>query len=203
MNPFPSLDDLHQQLLATHPTAAPEIATRLFGRLCQELRQISGQAAPEDLLQHAVGDALLNYFKRPSQYDPAKSELAVYLRMSALGDLKNLLRGERNFREKHQTGVELSNLEGNEETDDDCFLSTHVAEELRFRLRELFLEERDWQMAQLIIDQERQTEPFAEILGIAHLPSEEQRQEVKRNKDRIKQKLRRYGESIRDQYEPD
>jgi hypothetical protein len=201
MIPPETLLELHNRLLAGDPTAPATIATHVFSSLCRGLQQANGNCS-EDLLNQAAGDALFSYFKRPEQFDPGKGTLAAYLRMSAVGVLKNLLRSEKNLGEKFRTGVELSQLAGNREVQAQS-LSPQTAEQLRVKLRDLFPGELDWQLAELIIDLERKTEPFAEILGLRHLPLEEQRLEVKRHKDRIKQKLRRFGESIRDEFEPD
>lgn len=196
-----SLEDLHLQLLANDPSAPAEIVARLFVPICEALRRKYPARQFEELANQAAGDALVSYLKRPEQYDSAKGELSAYLRMSAMGDFKNALRSERNRQEKIQPGVELSQIAGKEEPEADSFLSAIHADELREEIRKLFREERDWELAALIIDQERRTEAFAEILGITHLPMEEQRSEVKRHKDRIKQKLRRFGENFRDSTE--
>jgi hypothetical protein len=198
-----SPEELHERLLANDHTAQAEIALRLFVQIRDELQRNSPGRRDDDLANQAAVEAFASYFKRPGQYDPAKGKLASYLRMSALGDLKNAQRTERDLREKYRTGVELSQFAGNEEGEGDVSLTGLQAEELREEIRGLFPDERDWRMAELVIDQERRTEPFAEILEIQHLPLAEQRSEVKRHKDRIKQKLRRYGESIRDNLEPE
>ncbi len=198
MNPSPSLEELHLQLLAGDPTAQAEIACRLFVRIREDLKRKYPSDRFDELVNHAAGEALHNYFQRPEQYDPQKAELTTYLRMSAFGDLKNALRTERNLQEKFRTGVEPAQVFGKEQTREEDPLSALQAKELREDIRKLFPEKRDWQMAELIIDQEHRTEPFAEILGIADWSVDEQRSEVKRHKDRIKQKLRRYGDSLRE-----
>jgi 3-dehydroquinate synthase class II len=62
---------------------------------------------------------------------------------------------------------------------------------LTTELKKHFDSERDIEMANLILSKERDTSAYAEILGISHLQFEEQQQEVKRNKDRIKKVLDR------------
>ena len=193
---------LHERLLAGDPTAPAIITDRLFIKVRDDLQRKYFQDHYRDLVNYAATEAFVSYFQRPEQYDPEKANLQTYLRISAEGDLKNALRSERNFQEKFQTGVELSQFEGKGEVEAEP-LSTLQGKELREEIRKLFPDQRDWELAELIIDQERRTEPFAEILGIQHLPVEEQRAEVKRHKDRIKQKLRRFGDSIREPTEPE
>ena len=62
---------------------------------------------------------------------------------------------------------------------------------------ELFDDPKDRRMVELILDGERSTEAFAAVLGLESLPIEQQRSEVKRNKDRLKKRLRDYGKRIR------
>ena len=193
---------LHERLLADDPTASAEIADRLFIQVRDDLRRKYPQDGYQYVVNHAATEAFVSYFQRPEQFDPEKANLQTYLRISAEGDLKNALRSERNFLKKYQTGVELSQFEGKGEVEAEP-LSMLQGDELREEIRKLFPEERDWELAELIIDQERRTEPFAEILGIQHLSVDEQRAEVKRHKDRIKQKLRRFGDSIRESTEPE
>jgi N-acetylglutamate synthase/N-acetylornithine aminotransferase len=54
----------------------------------------------------------------------------------------------------------------------------------------------DKQVLMLVLEGVRQTELFAEALGIDHLGIYEQRRQVKRAKDRLAKKLRRFGERI-------
>ncbi len=51
--------------------------------------------------------------------------------------------------------------------------------------------DRDIEMANLILARERDTSVYAGVLAITHLNFDEQQQEVKRNKDRIKKVLDR------------
>ncbi|QGJ70636.1 Hypothetical protein PBC10988_23340 [Planctomycetales bacterium 10988] len=197
------LQELHQRLLAEDPTAPPEIATLLLTPLCEDLRRKYSSRRYVDFIHHAVEDALINYFQRPEQYNPTKGELQVYLRMSALGDLRNALRKEQRFQEKFQSGVEISQIAGKIEREEDCTLSILRTKELSTEVRNLFPEELDWQMVELIMNKERRTEVFAEILGITHWSQEDQCSEVKRHKDRIKKILRRFGDSIRESTEPE
>ena len=57
----------------------------------------------------------------------------------------------------------------------------------------LLQDPKDRQILALRLQGERRTEAFAAILGISHLPSEDQSREVKRAKDRIDKVIRRNG----------
>jgi hypothetical protein len=158
--------------------------------------------APEDVRIDAAGDAILALIRKPESYSPERQTLEVYLRMSARGDLRNLLRKEA----RHNKGrtpwieVELSPDAGKYwRRTDDPSLSLCLAEERQcvvdaipdFVSREL--SETDRRALELIVQKERRTSVFAELYGLSHLTAQEQRTEVKRHKDRLKTMLKRAG----------
>lgn len=55
------------------------------------------------------------------------------------------------------------------------------------------LSEVDRQLFELMVDGERKTSVYAAVLGIAHLPADEQRHEAKKAKDRINARFKRAG----------
>jgi hypothetical protein len=105
------------------------------------------------------------------------------------GDAKNAGRDEANRQEKFsEFAVEVERVGGNSystspetRVDAERIMSHHQAE--------IVVEEGDSEVLRLILEDERDYEAYAEALGIAHLPQEEKRAEVKRRKDRI-EKLR-------------
>ena len=64
-------------------------------------------------------------------------------------------------------------------------------------MRRLFPNPLDQALLDLLEQGERSTERFAAALGLGGQSVQEQRAEVKRRKDRIKKKLRRYEEAGR------
>jgi hypothetical protein len=60
------------------------------------------------------------------------------------------------------------------------------------RAVELLEEPRDRAILRLMMDGVRETEEYAEVLQVHDLAQEEQREIVKRNKDRIKKTLQRH-----------
>jgi len=58
-------------------------------------------------------------------------------------------------------------------------------------VREALPDERDRHAVLLMMEEERSTEAFAEVWELGNLPTNEQAAEVKRNKDRVKARLRR------------
>jgi DNA-directed RNA polymerase specialized sigma24 family protein len=80
-----------------------EIAEAFLPLLVHYLkRKYPSHPDPHDL-ETAAEDALDNYWKRPEQYDPARSSLLHYLCLSAEGDLWNLWRKRKSEQEKRKS----------------------------------------------------------------------------------------------------
>ena len=147
----------------------------------------------------SVVEALMSYVKRPTQFDPEKRGLRGFLTMAADGDLLNALAKRKRRREKEVLlpDVEVEALRGKKNIDGQDPESQLDAKRMRWEVAGLFEDPKDRDVVELILDGERSTEAFVEILRLDGLPIEEQRREVKRHKDRIKKRLERYGKSIR------
>jgi len=59
------------------------------------------------------------------------------------------------------------------------------------------LDDEEKQVLMLLLDGVRETEAYVEVLGLGGLEKSKQQLEVKRAKDRLLKKLRRFGERIR------
>jgi DNA-directed RNA polymerase specialized sigma24 family protein len=192
---------LHQRLLAQDPTASNDLAAAYLEALIVWLSETDA-AAPEDVRMEAAEDAVLALIRKPESYCPEKQTLKAYLRMSARGDLRNLLRKER----RHNKGrtpwasVELSRDAGKYlRRNDDPSLPLRLAEERQSIAGTVpdsvrrGLSETDLIALELILHKERRTCVYAKLYGLLHLPAKEQCIEVKRHKDRLKNMLKRAG----------
>jgi hypothetical protein len=150
------------------------------------------------LVDTAVEDALLSYFKRPEQYDPAKLRLEGYLYMSARGDLLNLLKQQE--KDSRQVGlaevVELgdSDTEHGVEVQDELDMETFVLNRTSpvwERLSQILPDSTDQEIVLLMMEGVRETSVYADVLGISDHAPEEQFIIVKRHKDRVKKRLQR------------
>jgi RNA polymerase sigma-70 factor, ECF subfamily len=196
---------LHARLLADDPTASYDIANAYLVRLADWLR-VSNPRVDPDICDMAAGDALVDLIKNPASYRPERQTLEVYLRMSASGDLKNLLRAERRHsrRRADLQAVELSPLAGkylqDAEADPARIMERREAEEylagsappIPAAVRERLTPE-EAEIMRLMRAGERRTIVYAAVLGLAGRPVAEQRREVKRAKDRLKKRLERAG----------
>lgn len=202
---WPTADEavaVWERVTAGEPDAPSDLCclylAPLIAWLCANNRQID-----EHLCEEAAGEALLSLLRGPDRYRPREASLTAYLRMSALGDLRNLLRRERRhqLRRANLEVVELSPPTGNtvqaglgDPADEFAYA------ERRAELRRLLpatitqgLTPAECGALELMRVGERKTEPYAAVLGIAHLSMSEQRREVKRVKDRLKKRIERAG----------
>jgi len=188
---------LHQRLLDGDVTAPAEIAELFMPIVINKLSR-GYPNLDSHLIETAVEDALMNYFGRPEQYDPAKLDLAGYLRMSANGDLLNLLEREKRMTNQQSLSeyVELfdDDTEHGVEAQDDFDLESLVfahCSPIWQRLADLLPNPVDQEIVLLMMEGERKTSIYADVLEISDCPPKEQARIVKRHKDRIKRTLKR------------
>jgi hypothetical protein len=194
-----SHQQLYKRLVDYDPIAPDDIATTFLEPLINWLSSLNQSIHP-DLVNEAAEDALLALIHNPSSYDPSKSTLETYLRMSAQGDLRNILSRESAHRSRHKPlkAVELSDKDGKymgREEDPSLSLLIHeklasLAEDVPATIRES-LTEVEARVLELMLRRERRTVVYAEACGIADRPIHEQRRLVKRIKDRLLKRIER------------
>lgn len=178
-----------------------------FARFCDEFYEAVYQkvkafnkgimAADETLIMDVVTDSFLNYFKNPGRYDPEKQSLEKFLIMDAEGDLLNAWEKVRREIKKIQKPVELDSENRNRDIEDEelnpyeKLVDRENRQLLEEKLAGIFKEEKDILLAQLLLSGERRSSEYAKVLEIEHLEEQEQRQEVKRHKDRIDKVIKR------------
>ncbi len=189
---------IHSRLLEDDATAPAELVETVLEELTGKLGKKHPNLRGSEELADAVTDALFGYIKEPGKFDPSKSQLMSYLLMSANGDLLNILAKAGRRKETLVDDVELDAPGGKEVVGDIKPEERFYTKRLKQEIDELFDDEKDKNIASLIIDGERSTDAFAEILDLNGLSDDEKRRRVKRHKDRIKKRLERYGDRIRE-----
>jgi hypothetical protein len=192
---------LHQRLLDADPIAPNDLAVAylepLISWLCAHNRRMD-----PDFCAEAADRAIVALIQHPSSYRPDRQSLEVYLRMSAQGDLRNLLRKERRHHQRRSpwARVELSPEAGKYlGREDDPSLPLQVAEHQQEALDAVpasvreGLTEAEARVLALMLQKVRKTSVYAEAYGITHLPPKEQAKEMKRVKDRLKKRWERTG----------
>jgi RNA polymerase sigma-70 factor (ECF subfamily) len=188
-------DRLHAGVCAGDPTAWSRTFTTLLDSLVDWLGFRWPDLRGSERLHDSAVDSIMSYLRAPDRYDPAQSSLLSYLRMDAHGDLLNDRDRLHRAREAElQVGVEVANLWRKGATDD--YPSEREPPTMTLaQIREAFPDERDRRAVLLLIAEERSTEAFAEVWDVAGLPPDERFQAVKRNKDRVKARIRRLRKS--------
>ena len=83
--------EIHQRLLRQDRAASGELMEAYVEQVYRRVRRRYPEVRDETLVYDAVVDAMMNYVRRPVQYDPDRLTLLGYLTMAAAGDLKNAL----------------------------------------------------------------------------------------------------------------
>ena len=188
-------DRLHAEVCACDPTAWSRTFTTLLDSLVDWLGFRWPDLRDSERLHDVAVDSIMSYLRAPDRYDPAQSSLLSYLRMDAHGDLLNERDRLQHAREaEHQVGVEVAELQRNGATDD--YPSDREPPNMTLaQIRDAFPDEQDRRAVLLLIADERSTEAFAEVWDVADLPPDERFAVVKRNKDRVKARIRRLRKS--------
>ncbi len=150
----------------------------------------------ETLIIDVVTDTFLKYFRDPTRYDPEKQTLERFLIMDAEGDLKNEWGKWKRKNKNIISSVELEEKNGKSIEDEGLdpihsIIHKEDIEILYKKLKILFTDEKDIEIAQLMFAGERRGSEYAKILEIEDKPPELQRLEIKKQKDRIDKVIRR------------
>ncbi|WDO13958.1 hypothetical protein MH928_04475 [Flavobacterium sp. WW92] len=158
------------------------------------------QASKRDYLfaEEAVTEALFGYYRNPDTFNPELNTLKGFLEMAAKRDMQNILDREKNHLAKEHSpeDVELdetywNRITRNNNIPDSDLINSELLGKIELELEKHFDNQKDIQIAKMILSGERETRAFSEILKINTLTIEEQRTEVKKVKDRIKKVLER------------
>ncbi len=181
--------ELHRQLCNGDRTASETLAELILEPLVEALSRRFPRT-DEQIIWDGVVEAVLDYCARPHQFDAERGvPLKHFLLMASTRNLQNLLRGETRRRARQEkvgalhrsSAVELDPVVGNLLQREESGQLQQWEEDMM----RLLQDPTDRQILALRLRGERRTKAFAEILGISHLPTEMQRRQVKRAKDRI------------------
>ncbi|MBP8000987.1 MAG: sigma-70 family RNA polymerase sigma factor [Chloroflexi bacterium] len=194
----------HYRILKQEPTAFAELCELALPHLVSFLQRLFSLYEPHLCEQVAI-DCLLHYQATPQQYDPTKLALWPFLRMAAKRDMLNLLDKQQRHNQ-HFVPLDDSTIQQQlfvEETLPENFALDEWLQQYTSRSRQeiiAFLEaeltEPDKEILFLMMEGVRDSQRYAEIMNILHLDAAAQQSEVKRAKDRLVKKLRRFGQRL-------
>lgn len=188
---------LHARLLAgDDPGVTAEISESFFPILCADLKLKFSRLPDQHQLLTVAGDALLSYFDNPNKFDPAKGTLLGYLYRDAYWNVIDKLRVPEKSVELDPTDPEHITRAAGSGGDPEAQLLNEEAMRLGAsspamkRMFAVVTDPVDRRLVELMMDRVRETEAYAEVLGIQHLAAEDQAKTVRRHKDRLKKLLR-------------
>jgi len=189
--------ELHARLINGDRVASEELAALILPEL---VIRLSGQwptPAGTDAVHDAAVEVFVAYLGHPEQYDPSRKNLVSWLQMQAHGDLINDYRSPKRSFDRRRVSPIREDVEAEDFARNlrlvksDDYPSDVGRDALDKALGALDGDE-DRRLLALLLDGDTSTEAAAEVLGISHLPLDVQRAEVKKNKDRIKAKVKRH-----------
>lgn len=194
-------NEKYQRLLRNDPTAFSELCEKILPHLVAFLQNLFPQQDQHYSEMVAI-DVLLKFRNEPEKFDPRKLSLVAYLRMSARGDMLNLLDKKRR-REQRLTDIERSTTIPEENPIEvhfalDEWLSqyTDLSRQEVLAALETEIDPNDKGVLMLMLEGVRETHRYARVMGISRQDEKTQRQEVKRAKDRLIKQLQRFGQRI-------
>lgn len=195
--------EIHRQILAGNDLALSKLYDLYGESIVLKLKSwYRGQRKMDDaLFYESVNEAFFGYYNNPMTFDPNQNTLHRFLEIASERDLINLLAKNNNRtqgKEKLLDDVELQNNFGNRNVrvaDNPEFqiIFVEFVAEVNKELSNHFSNEKDIEIAKLILAKVRETEKYSAILEISELTNEAQQSEVKKNKDRIKLVIERKG----------
>jgi hypothetical protein len=189
---------LHSRLLKGKDTqVTAEIAEIFLPILVNDLYTKFPNFLDPHQLETIAEDSLLRYFAHPEKYDPAKSNLIGYLYMDAYWDVRNLLQQQKKVVALEAPISEHEMYAVRDEADPEAILSQKESQQFQFesplikRVLTLVSRPRDRQVLELMMEGVRETQAYAQVLGIQSRLPEEQAKIVKQHKDRLKKTIQR------------
>jgi hypothetical protein len=185
---------LHEALLGGDNASRIRLAELLLPALRR--RFANRREVGRDDIESIIGFSITAYLSTPDQYDPSRAPLLAYLYRDVDGDIRNeaAKRSRRPEMPMEYEILELHALHGNPAVEDDVMERLDPLDLPRWQvqaalrqIKELSYE--DCEFLRLRGEGVRSTHVYAQVLGIAHLPAEQQRREVKRAKDRLDKRL--------------
>ncbi len=195
-------DELYQKLENNNPVAFAELCQQALPHLVSFLQAQYPQQEQHNFETVSI-DTLLKFRTTLEKYHPEKMSLFAYLRMDARGDMLNLIDKNRRIDQRlvdvdapSLSLPQLESVESHFALDEWLQEHTELSRQELLEKLEAKLSHDEQQILLLMLDGVRSTKNYAAILNITEQDESVQRKEVKRAKDRLIKKLRRFGKEI-------
>lgn len=190
------LNQLHERFADGDHSVANEICEYLLSALSIALAK-KFPRIDEDLLSDCVTDAIFEYVKRPTMFDPAKgSSLEIFLILTATRNVQDFAKKSATYSRKKEAYSEfLQIFVANDGSESNIDMSEAEIEERRAELMKALKSSEDRKFFEAQLNGEKDLGIYAQILGLNHVSTEKQKIEIKRTRDRITKTLKRYVEA--------
>lgn len=192
---------LHQLVQSGDALALVKLYDAYGENVVKVLRYDFSRLAQQDdsHILEAVNDAFLGYYNNPNSFDPTKNTLKNFLIMAAKRDMINIVARNKKYQGKIKLPMDVeveenlwNSIKTNTQSSDEEVIRKESMNLIEKELRKYFTNERDIEIAKMIIRGERETDAFATVLQIEEFERNKKQEEVKRIKDRIKKVLDRH-----------
>jgi RNA polymerase sigma-70 factor (ECF subfamily) len=189
---FPTQADelsLHERVLQREAVAPVDVCQSFVDPIAKILESEKA-CSQEDAYDSAI-DAVFSYLRHPERYDRGKARLATYLTQAAKKRAIDRHRSTEARTRREQKFADVFELQVRTPKERlETFVEVSIAVE---RLDGSKINEKELELLREVFQGERSTRRLAEILGLASLPEDEMRREVKRHRDRLMKALERLG----------
>jgi hypothetical protein len=191
---------LHSLILEGDSLALSKLYDKYGDRVTALLSARYPKIATKDeaLIFAAVNEAFFGYHRNPTTFDPEKNTLQRFLEVAAERDLINILSKEakQGKKENLPDDVELevnfwNSIKKDQHGPENEMIAKETFELVAKEIANHFTSVTDRAMAVMIISGERETSAYVDVLQIQELTPQEQKNKVKKVKDRIKKVLDR------------
>lgn len=182
---------LHERAVDGDQAAVDELVTALLPVLHRRLRR-AFPSVPADLAADAATDAILDYVRSPGRFDRNRGvALEQFLYRAGWRNLADAVDSERR-RQLREHNYASSPLSLRNDDDDRADLEgDEIEDELEHRVLAAARNDAERRACRYLVAGERATSVIARALELLHLPTAEQRREVKRFKDRLLKRIAR------------
>lgn len=180
---------LHERVLRKDPVAPPDVFRVFMDPIVAALAK-HGRYEREDAYDSVI-DVLYSYLNNPERYVAQKGRLSTYLTEAAKKRARDRYRSTEARQRREQEFGRVFEL-GARSPKDSLEISVEARRAV-IRLEQSALGEEDRALLGLVLQGERSTLVMAEAIGLASLPEDDRRREVKRHRDRLMKWLARFG----------
>ncbi|MFP2958574.1 RNA polymerase sigma factor [Myxococcus sp. 1LA] len=184
--------ELHARILQQESVAHSDAFAVLVDPIIAAVKH--ARRCTYEMARDATIDVVLDYLEAPERFDPHRGRLFSYLAQSAKNTVTDWQRSTTRRQAREEKFGLLFELLGR--SPKDSLEQSAEVKRIVERIEQSDLCMVDRVFLGLMLQGERSTQQFAEVLGLGSLPPLDIQREVKRNRDRIMKWLARFGREV-------